>query len=1182
MEDSFNGQHSTDNSYYPPSPIAEVNEEPPVPDGNEGLQAVPDAPTATPEDEKGGRSILPADAIVEGRVDLGVDDAMVGVHEPTSGEGSVPTADNTTQEPEASAAASEHSPSSPPQQRRAASKSTIARPILTMPFSKKKMGTFTRRRCLEAAAKKAKYGGLVGSVKPMCPPIPTSIYMARQHHATRGIAAGVEEVAASPESNEDHILGGEGTDITVMREKVSRLRGMEGLFFVRVAEQSNRDIITDTGLQQFSKQRSYKMMYLRLINSTQSIQSSPSGSPNINRTYSPFGAGVRGPTMYGGKQPPRGSVVAPGSPTRASPLRTTSARGTTSPRKGPPKAPSHVAFKSAPTTPTNRHDAASQRPHSSPPPLSSDGIIEIYDAEADLDAGEFMVLERLVAIPLGDVTNVRRSAIDQKDALLMPSAELGVEYKFGQLLLHLSLSLTVDAPSPPPVKVKKGPDSPEAKPLFVKPSQVLLEVDLITNCANERDLWFEWISKFILHADMVELHTDRQPPHLQFNTQRPVKGVRPFINHFIRGAKKKAGGGGEEKSSAIPKLPGEGFVVVYCEDVPVKRRLQCQRIGEVVLSSFSTAQRITIPLKSATVWVKNPLSNELLITLDSVAIASVENQQTRAKVATVDLTEDGIIEIKAVNPYDRDLVVLWFLKIKGGVPQPRFVTYPYEAGAEADNFTFRLMSPKRHKRRHKSGSLNVSGQQSEGGSCEEDTSATDDSDSAPKEEAGTAAVSPLLRPGFSTWGDQSPSDSFVLLTDMRSRSDLSRTKSKLFSNHLIGGRLDSIPPSADPRPLFDRKRLGRSASFVNADELSRSLTGANFPDASTETRVRRRLSMICKNRDFLNLDPNPRASSERDSESPSKRSNAIVSRRAKPSTRGSAVAVAAPSSDPLLMDVHPLDAVNLIVNPIVLRCRVQYGEIGGAIPPPTPTNPFFPHRIVTVDYAGERVYVLEGVHGSTVAVDLSAGKIDCVTAYSSVFGSSGITLHCLSECVEVCILLDEPAQRRRLLFALNALGIRCHDVSSREDINRKFMEDHATERAKLDARQGLDVAHHVAMLYPCALCGKQSYVCDFTGSIHFAAVKRLCDIEAEQALIKQKAIMASFEADFATSSDDDADSTSNTLMNTVLPSMGDWLFASLPHVHVPNPRTVGDLKSIIAKSKLAISRMESVIEAANK
>ena len=653
-------------------------------------------------------------------------------------------------------------------------------------------------------------------------------------------------------------------------------------------------------------------------------------------------------------------------------------------------------------------------------------------------------------------------------------------------------------------------------------------------------------------------------------------------------------------------------MVVYCEDVLVKRRLGCMRMGEVILSSldnFSHVQKVVLPLRNARIWVKNTFSNEMYISFTSATADAIDLQQNRAGMTTVDMTEEDAIELKATNPYDRDVLVEWFLKVKGGPPQARLVTYPYEAGNDEFRFTFHSVSPKRRRRRkkrHLAGDDASSGASpneqvsdsesgtSSGARSEDDGPGSDEdglmrSASSPKAPSYRRKTSHVISGDGGTdkggdessgglWSPLSMSPNGLSPAGKRSVSGSSRTQSSKskgqppHSSTRSGGSLitsnesvlldAALPVSADPRPLLDRKRLGRSASFIDPGMLTQSITGgAKVVDAAKEVRIRRRLSIVCQNRNFMKLD-NPVTT--------------VTNRRLSGSSTHTPLTIGGKA-----IDISPLDAVDLLLHPILIHGKVQYGEIGAVVPLPTPTIPYFPNRVTTLDFAGEKLYVLEGPVGSTVVVELPVSLITCVTVYSSVFGSSGITLHCLSECIEVCILFDAPTQRQRLLFALHSLGVVCHSDKSREEINRDFMRENAKDRAILDAKQGIDVAENTAMMYPCGLCGKQSYVCDATRQVHPGAVQRLHDIDLEQKAGLKRALFANFEADFA-SSDDEKDGDTQQLppeLSRTFPSVGEWLLSSLPQLEVPNPRTVSDLNAIIARSKAALQQMECAMVA---
>eukprot|EP00658_Telonema_sp_P-2_P014915 TRINITY_DN15698_c0_g1_i1.p1 TRINITY_DN15698_c0_g1~~TRINITY_DN15698_c0_g1_i1.p1 ORF type:complete len:153 (-),score=36.09 TRINITY_DN15698_c0_g1_i1:138-596(-) len=120
--------------------------------------------------------------------------------------------------------------------------------------------------------------------------------------------------------------------------------------------------------------------------------------------------------VRGGKKPPRGSMAAPASPsshhvnTPTSPTSHTPSPVRSQPSKVGGKAPAQVAFKT-PTGSPQRGGGPSSPPHSpnraaSPPPINSAGILEIYDAEVDMDAGEYMILDKLVSVPLNSINAV--------------------------------------------------------------------------------------------------------------------------------------------------------------------------------------------------------------------------------------------------------------------------------------------------------------------------------------------------------------------------------------------------------------------------------------------------------------------------------------------------------------------------------------------------------------------------------------------------------------------------------------------------------------------------------------------------------------------------------------------------------------------------------------------------------
>eukprot|EP00658_Telonema_sp_P-2_P066103 TRINITY_DN55204_c0_g1_i1.p1 TRINITY_DN55204_c0_g1~~TRINITY_DN55204_c0_g1_i1.p1 ORF type:complete len:303 (-),score=39.58 TRINITY_DN55204_c0_g1_i1:26-934(-) len=286
------------------------------------------------------------------------------------------------------------------------------------------------------------------------------------------------------------------------------------------------------------------------------------------------------------------------------------------------------------------------------------------------------------------------------------------------------------------------------------------------------------------------------------------------------------------------------------------------RLGEVILSSmdnFSHVQKVILPLRNARIWVKNTFSNEMYVSFTSATADAIDLQQNRAGMTTVDMTEDDAIELKATNPYDRDVLVEWFLKVKGGPPQARLVTYPYEAGNDEFRFTFHSVSPKRRRRRKKrhltsddassgaSPNEQASGSESGSSSGTEtengDNNGSDDdvfmrSASSPKayrrktshviakdgggEEEGSGGLWSPLNVSPNGLSPTKRVSSPRTLSSKSSKGQIPSTRSgahgSIISNESV--LLDSaLPVSADPRPLLDRK-----LSLIHISEPTRLLS----------------------------------------------------------------------------------------------------------------------------------------------------------------------------------------------------------------------------------------------------------------------------------------------------------------------------------------------------------------------
>eukprot|EP00758_Cryptobia_borreli_P009736 Tbor_TRINITY_DN5506_c0_g2::TRINITY_DN5506_c0_g2_i1::g.13569::m.13569 len=754
---------------------------------------------------------------------------------------------------------------------------------------------------------------------------------------------------------------------------------------------------------------------------------------------------------------------------------------------------------------------------------SVEAVLEIYNVTSNQEVGEFTIQKKLMTIPLKRMCSIERETIEEKDALDFQTEGNGYDYKYGEILLNLLFNLEDEITDSPhglartTVLSTSGADKGgcETDPVFVQVPQQ--QIEIVVNHPKERDIWYDWISKFTPYKGLIELHTDDEPHPFPFQCKRPDHCVPEYVSNFLQGAKKKKDVG---KDPEFLRAPGEGQVMITIDKVSHTRRLQCLKLGEILISNVDghSVNRIEVSISDSRIFVSDPFSCEFFIELSHTAASSCTLQQKNIKPPLIKFDKPQLIAFKASSPYDRDIIVEWLVKVKG-CPQARSITYPYEQSDE-DSFTFLPFDCSDAPMKVRVEIL------TENNVEDEDEKKKDRIDEKiRKEMSGSESICSIDTLNNSYIPDESEIISLVDETE-DDLSDLSRPSLVISNSMDINISSTHIEDLSDKSDVFS-KSTEPSLVVEEAMCFDQSILPSSITHISEEHLVNDHgIQKILQS-----LHPNVRA---------------VLSHTMSPTVLTSAIS-------------HPLRS----------EAKVLYATIGAS--PPSEDDDYFIDMIVSLDFCTGHLYGLD-LRDSTVVINIPVTSITCVTSLSHVFGTLGFTLHCLCDDMEVCVLPEDLSEIPQWLYLLSCLSVNYVKDRYREEINKDHQIKVSHEGGRLCAYQEPGEANSSATVYECVFCNKKSYVCDVTGTFHPEALLRLSTIKHFQAQIESDKLTAELEADFAFLETADDTSVVNTVAKSNLTTLGSWIIASLPTLPCKAPDSMYEIESIISQSYAFIEK----------
>ena len=273
-----------------------------------------------------------------------------------------------------------------------------------------------------------------------------------------------------------------------------------------------------------------------------------------------------------------------------------------------------------------------------------------------------MPAKEMRELPLRRLELVDRGYIPEKEAVRFEvedeNGEPIDEYRFGHLLLLLSFDL----------------------------QGTYFRLDLCCNSTEERDMWFQWFTDFIVNCELRIIRGDLPEDDVQGKKdagktekrlgeaetvaeaddaaviERPTQGVQMFIVRFLSAASAQQESAAETDPKAVPD---KGKVLQITGQNEEKRKLVCPETGLLQVKTRVGLTKISVDLARSSIQVESPWGQTFSI------------KQPDGK---------PMLHFKAASMEVRQKMVDWLIAMKGK-PQSDAETYGKKDGKDDDELS---------------------------------------------------------------------------------------------------------------------------------------------------------------------------------------------------------------------------------------------------------------------------------------------------------------------------------------------------------------------------------------------------------------------------------------------------------------------------------------------------------------